>query len=251
MTIYQTVRSYGIAMAFRAVCVGTLMLLIAPLGAQPVQLDFPAVSPGIPAYARIDLVNHVDTVNTPRNSDWAAIVFYRHPECIPLNFDLGQFFHFPGPDGPGAFGCELLTEGMELWANGPEHGDMAPIFQRARNARPDLPIWFVAWDEFRSLADTGSIFIDQLEALPSLVRGRAWWFEEYINPSEAAADPALSMRANGRLETGGRFALEWHSHGGQDEDEVLIALELGDEAPTQPSGPGSVICHIHPHLPHC
>lgn len=227
-------------------------MLAAPLQAQPVQLDFPSASPGIPGYARIH-ISEIETGNVgnvPRDGEWVAVVFYRDPDCIPLDFDLGQFFHFPGPGGPGAFGCQLLTEGMELWANGPDMGDMAPVYMRARNAVPDLPIWFIDRDEFdQELAD-GSVFINDLVALPSLIRARAWWFEEYINPTGGAADPALSLRANGRLESGGRFSLEWHLHPSVDEDQALIVLELEDKPPAS-SRRIPIMCVIHPYLPNC
>jgi hypothetical protein len=225
-------------------------LLAAPLQAQPVQLDFPSVSPGIPAYARIHIIPDLDTGNlgnVPRDEQWVALVFYRDPDCIPVSFDLGEFFDFPGPDGPGAFGCQLLIEGMELWANGPD-SDMAPMFTRARNAVPDLPIWFFDRAEFDAELENGSVFINDLTALPSLIRARAFWFEEYLNPPGGADDPGLGLRANGRLESGGRFYLEWQFHPSRGEDEALFYMELQDEPPPVPDHPRPLICVIRPDL---
>ncbi|MDZ7789254.1 MAG: hypothetical protein U5L08_01925 [Xanthomonadales bacterium] len=216
------------------------------MGNGPVKLDFPSQSPGIPAYARLELL--IPDFDVPHDDDWAAIVFYRNPDCVPLDFDLGQFFHFPGPDSPGAFGCELLIEGSELWTNGPEE-DLAPVYARSRSAVPGLPIWFVTWTELSELFDAGTVFIDEIEALPSLVRGHAWWFEESLHPNGSAPDPAISLNARGRLESGGRFVLDWHYHANVDEDEVLIELELLDEPPN--TGPPSLICLMHPYLPGC
>lgn len=215
----------------------------------PVRLNFPTQSPGIPAYARLELL--IPDFDVPSNDDWAAIVFYRNPDCIPLNFDLGQFFHVPGPDGPGAFGCDLLIEGFELWANGPGQ-DLAPVYARSRSAVPDLPIWFVSWPDLSELFDTGMVFIDQIEALPSLIRGSAWWFEESLHPNGSAPDPGISITARGRLETGGEFSLEWHFHANAGEDEVLIDLELPEEGPASGGPPNpNLICQIHPYLPGC
>jgi hypothetical protein len=244
MTIHTTYNPFGTVAIIRNLSLGILFLLAAPLlSAQPVQLDFPSDSPGIPAYARMN--TFYENSNLPRTADWAAVVFYRNTDCVPLDFDLGQLFHLPGPAGPGAFGCDLLVEGTELWANGPDQGDLAPIYARTRNAVAALPIWFVAWDEISVLLDTGSIFIDEIESLPSLIRGRAWWFEEYLKPDESAADPAISMRAEGRLENGGRFFLSWHEHPGEGEDVVVINLELeGGPKPTKPPS-----CFKHPNLP--
>lgn len=235
----------GIALLFGA--------MLTPLAAQPaegngpIRLDFPTQSPGIPAYARVELL--IPDFDVPNNEDWAAIVFYRNPDCVPPNFDLGQFFQFPGPGGPGAFGCDLLIEGFELWANGPQQ-DMGPIYVRARNAVPNLPIWFVSWPELSVLFDNGEIFIEQIEDLPSLIRGHAWWFEESLHPNGLAPDPAISLTARGRLETGGRFLLDWHYHASSGEDEVIIDLELPrDERPSDV--PPSPMCIARPDLPPC
>ena len=248
-------------LAKRLSCVlfGTAVLAMAALtmpalaqpvfGDPPIKLDFPTESPGIPAYARLELL--IPDFDVPNNDDWAAIVFYRDPDCIPLNFDLGQFFHPPGPDGPGAFGCRLLIEGSEFWANGPGQ-DLAPVYVRSRNAVPNLPVWFVDRTELDELFEQGMVFIDQIEALPSLIQGRAWWFEESLHPNGSAPEPAISLTARGRLETGGLFSLDWHFHANAGEDEVEIKLELDQDAdPAPPSGPVSLHCLMFPHLPPC
>lgn len=235
----------GMALLFAA--------MVSPLAAQPaggngpIRLDFPTESPGIPAYARLELL--IPEFDVPENGDWAAIVFYRNPDCLPADFDLGQFFHFPGPAGPGAFGCELLIEGFELWANGPQQ-DMGPIYVRTRNAVPNLPIWFVSWPELSALLTNGEIFIEQIEDLPSLIRGQAWWFEEALYPNGVAPDPGISMTARGRLETGGKFFLDWHYNASSGEDEVIIALDLPGVKPPR-GGPPSPICIARPDLPPC
>ncbi len=96
-----------------------LAAYLAPLHAQPfpgqpgTQLSFPQESPGVPAYARLELL--VPNFDVPNNNRWAAIVFYRDPDCVPEDFNLGQFFHPPGDHGLGAYGCPLLIEGHEIW----------------------------------------------------------------------------------------------------------------------------------------
>lgn len=193
-----------------------------PLPGQPaVQLDFPVESPGIPAYARLELL--VPNFDVPNNDRWAAIVFYRDPACVPDDFNLGQFFHLPGPGGLGAFTCRLLVEGHEIWENGPGT-DLAPIYVRTRNAVPDLPVWFVAWDQLRPILESGQVFIGDIEALPSLVLGSARWFEEALYPNGSAETPGITMRAEGILENGGRFHLGWHFANMGEEDSVSIRL---------------------------
>ena len=53
----------------------------------------------VPFYARFG------ENETFSNGEWTVIVFYRSPDCIPADFNLNQFFHFPGDSGPGAFAC--------------------------------------------------------------------------------------------------------------------------------------------------
>ena len=192
------------------------------LPGQPgLQLDFPMQSPGVPAYARLELL--VPNFDVPNNKRWAAIVFYRDPACVPEDFNLGRFFHLPGPGGPGAFACPLLIEGHEIWKNGPGT-DLAPIYVRSRNAVPDLPIWFVAWDELRPILESGQVFIGDITRLPSLVRGSAHWYEEALYPNGTAEVPGITLRSEGSLENGGVFRLKWHFTDKGAEDEVMIRL---------------------------
>ncbi|MBT8053814.1 MAG: hypothetical protein HKN57_08320 [Xanthomonadales bacterium] len=193
-----------------------------PLPGQPgLQLDFPVQSPGVPAYARLELL--VPNFDVPNNKRWAAIVFYRDPACVPQDFDLGQFFHFPGPRGLGALGCPLLVEGHEIWQNGPET-DLAPIYVRTRNAVPNLPIWFVAWNELKPILASGQVFIGDIAGLPSLVRGSADWYEEALYPNGAAETPGITLLSEGTLEDGGKFKLKWHFVDQGAVDEVIIRL---------------------------
>ncbi len=192
------------------------------LPGQPgLQLDFPAQSPGIPAYARLELL--VPNFDVPNTRRWAAIVFYRDPACVPPDFDLGQFFHLPGPTGLGAFACPLLVEGHEIWQNGPDT-DRAPMYVRTRNAVPNLPIWFVEWNELRPILESGQVFIGDITALPSLVRGSAYWYEEALYPNGTAEIPGITLRSEGTFEGGGKFRLKWHFTDQGAEDEVTIRL---------------------------
>ncbi len=189
---------------------------------QPVeQLDFPLNSPGVPAYARLELL--VPNFDVPNNNRWAAIVFYRDPACVPPDFNLGQFFHPPGPGGPGAYACPLLVEGHEIWDTRPRPG-LSPIYVRTRNAVPNLPIWFVAWDELRPILESGQVFIGDITALPSLIRGSAHWYEEALYPNGAAKIPGITLRSEGNLEDGGKFWLKWHFTDRGAEDQVTIRL---------------------------
>lgn len=227
------------ALGWSALAVATLS--VAALAQTPLKLDFPSASPGIPAYARLELL--IPDFDVPRNEQWAAIVFYRDPDCVPENFNLGMFFD-PPVGGPGAFACELLVEGHELWANGPG-SDSAPLYVLSRNSTPNLPVWFVAWPELRNLFDTGSVTIGGLAALPSLVRGWAWSFEETLHPNGAAPDPAITMSARGRLEGGGEFELGWHYQASAGLN--IVEIEFAAE----PKRTDPMACNAYPGKPYC
>ncbi len=161
--------------------------------------------------------------DVPNNSRWAAIVFYRDPACVPQDFNLGQFFDPPSDAGPGAYACPLLVEGHEIWDTVPRPG-LSPIYVRTRNAVPNLPVWFVAWDELRPILDSGQVFIGDIASLPSLIRGSAYWYEEALYPNGAADIPGITLRSEGTLEDGGRFWLRWHFTDKGVEDQVTIRL---------------------------
>src|SRR5687768_14188345 len=68
----------------------------------------------VPFYARISTIGEPDQVF--HDDQWAVIVFYRPPSCVPKNVNLLAFFDFPGPSGPGAFACNPpTTAGFNLW----------------------------------------------------------------------------------------------------------------------------------------
>ena len=190
-------------------------------GQPSTQLDFPVQSPGVPAYARFELL--LPDFDLPNDRQWAAVVFYRDPGCVPEDFNLGDFFDLPGPAGLGAFACPLLIEGHEIWRNGPGI-DLAPQYVVSRNSVPGLPVWFVRWPELSQAIEDGELNIVELEGLPSLAKGRASWFEERLYPNGGADHPGISLRAQGILEAGGRFKLAWDYADFGEVDEVTIRL---------------------------
>ena len=205
----------------------TGLLAAIPAAAQPLpgqpgsQLDFPVDSPGVPAYARFELL--IPNFDLPNDRQWAAFVFYRDPSCVPANFNLGDFFDLPGPSGLGAFACPLLIEGHEIWRNDPRT-DVAPIFVLSRNAVPELPVWFVRWPDLREAIDDGVLTIEELHDIPSRVTARAHWFEERLYPNGGADNPGISLRATGDLDGGGRFELAWDyaGYGATDRTEIRL-----------------------------
>jgi hypothetical protein len=139
-----------------------------------VQVSFPEADPGIPAYARVarvvDQFYHAD--------GWLAIPFFRDPDCVPDDFDLLGLFHFPGPDGPGAFGCALRHHGRYYVEAGSPEGTFPKLYVSEGD---DVPFWFVPWDRFQAAMADGAVTMPQLRAMNPR-RGTATTFHERVQP---------------------------------------------------------------------
>jgi hypothetical protein len=152
----------------------------------------------VPFYARLG------ENETFSDGDWTVIVFYRPPECIPADFNLNQFFHFPGQNDPGAFGCQPpTTDGYEIWEG--ERGDGPAPLRSQLWGRGAVPVWFVDTDALHAIIEDDGVFtIGDLEAL-NPVKGTADKYYEVLHPSQSNEKPLVVFRASGELEGGGTF----------------------------------------------
>jgi hypothetical protein len=177
-----------------------------------VRTDWPsAEDPGPPFYARTD---HVPPF-VFNDGEWAAIVFYRDPGCVPANFNLIQFF-----DPPAAFGCAPVTQGYSLWQ---EAMTGAPKIAKT-NGSGAVPVWFAPVEAVNLLTQDGDLTISELEGIDGLLVGYADQFDETLQPHSLPPElgggghpnPKVIVDAKGELEDGRRFNL----HFTQVQDEV-------------------------------
>ena len=174
-----------------------------------VRLEVEAGVPGGgPFYARIErgLVHH--------DAEWAAIAFYRLPECVPGDFDLLDLF-----DVPRSFECPFLAEGFEIWQNGPP-GDLAPIQSKLHGAGA-VPVWFARWSEVEDGVADGVLTMDELRGLRSLTRGIATFFQETLHPSQPGRQTMTTVVATGVLDDGRSF--RYHA---TEVDSALRSVEI-------------------------
>ena len=88
--------------------------------------------PGVLALVHIDADGQVPFyARAPRDGlihdgEWVVVVFYRPASCIPADFNLLDFFDFPGATGPGA----IATQGKSTADNASAFG-----FQWKRSGR--------------------------------------------------------------------------------------------------------------------
>ncbi len=157
-----------------------------------VRIEIPEQGPGVPAYARIQAGYVI------QDGTWAAIVFYRQPECVPQDFNLLQFF-----DPPRVFSCPLTIRGFEIWKNSPT-ADLGPIQTQSRGLGA-VPIWFVKWSELQTAIADGTLTVPELWTMPSLRIGSASFYQEGLRPLGSAQQSSLEIVAHGLLSNGTAF----------------------------------------------
>jgi len=181
-------------------------VLSAPNVMSQVRLETPAENQA-PFYARLlrSVIDGIHFQEIYHNDQWAAIPFYRNPECVPADFNLLEFFDFtPDPDfGLRAFGCPVTVQGFELWSNGlgideaPYHAQLSGLGA--------VPVWFVSWPDLQGAVQDGLLTIGDLTSMPSLRKGVATFFSEVLQPFPSAQVTSISLRARGSTEDGARF----------------------------------------------
>lgn len=172
----------------------------------------------VPFYARFG------ENETFSDGERTVIVFYRPPGCIPADFNLNQFFHFPAENSQGAFACAPpTTTSVEYWANGPDT-DPAPLIAEM-TGRGAVPVWFIAEADVQQAMEDGTVTIGELSALPSRLAGEAAIYTELLHPSQTNAKALLRFNAEGTLEDGRSFRVHV-SYGVPDvEDQTTIEIQ--------------------------
>jgi hypothetical protein len=170
-------------------------LLMAPLlsaiAQGEIRVEFPEDDPGPPFYARI---RHNFAI---QNGQWAAIIFYRSPNCVAPSFNLLRLFN------PAAFGCPLTVEGFALYDQVPPPPGVSPK-QAKTFGLGAVPVWFVRWADLQTAVADGVLTIQDLAAMNPIV-GSATFFRETLHPTETAQVPKLSIVARGTTATGTFF----------------------------------------------
>jgi len=173
--------------SFLLLIVVAALLLVAPASYANVRTE----PSDLPGYARL---SYEDLFY---DDGWAAIVFYRPPDCVPDGFNLLEFFDL------NAFDCgPATTDGFYIWAGEPWVSSPIQIMLQGLG---DVPVWFVAWPELEAAIADGILTMPELEALPSLLIGSADFYNETLHPTGGAVMPMISFVAHGTLVDGQSF----------------------------------------------
>lgn len=176
-------------------------------------------SDGPPFYARFGENETFD------DGEHVAIVFYRQPDCIPPDFNLNQFFHFPGEDDPGAFACAPPTVSVvETWETAPGE-DPAPLVAETTGLGA-VPVWFFSAGDIGVAMADRVVTIGELADLPSRQVGTASTYEELLHPSQSNEIPLIQFRAEGALEGGSTFTVDVSKGAADIADHTTI--DIGD-----------------------
>lgn len=174
-------------------------------------------SDGPPFYARFG------ENETFSDGERVVIVFYRQPDCIPADFNLNQFFHFPGEDSPGAYACAPPTvKVFETWETALGEGP-APLVAESM-ATGAVPVWFFSAEEIEMALADGVVTIGDLADLPSRQVGTASTYNELLHPSQSNEDPLIQFTAEGTLEDGRDFIVDVSLGASDRYDHVTIGM---------------------------
>jgi hypothetical protein len=151
------------------------------------------------------------------DDQWAAFVFIRLPSCVPPGFNLldGDDFAPAFPGGPPrVFSCPLTVEGHAILQN---PSDFIPV-QAVLKGLGAVPVWFVKVSDVQAIiAATNTLTTAQLLASPSLRKGLATQYSSVqlfgLFRPQGEGNGSVEVTANGTLDDGTRFQLEWGDSG--------------------------------------
>jgi hypothetical protein len=142
------------------------------------------------------------------DGDWAAIAFYRPPQCIRTDFNLLDFL-----DIPEVFGCnaaEPYVIGFAVLKNDVPIQSRLQLNPNLQRLTPEdqMPIWFVSWTELQTAMEDDNLTIEELVNMDSLLIGTAKSYTETLHPFGFAQQTMISIVASGFLEDGRKFSYQ-------------------------------------------
>lgn len=164
--------------------------------AQLLKLPFPG--PAEPPFYTASIAPYFDSggnLFAVHDGEWAVISFARPISIVPPHHNLLE------PDF-AVFGQPMTMRGFALFETFPG----PPTMSQARGDG-SVPVWFMRWNELQGAVADLNLTLAELEALPSLRRGSASYYQEQNHFANHQVSH-LAAVARGTLEGGGRFRLQ-------------------------------------------
>jgi hypothetical protein len=156
----------------------------------------------IPADRQPPIYAAFDRGFMPHTEEWAVVIFYRTPDCVPADFNLLDFFDLP----PRPFLCALQIEGHSNWRS---LDDPYPADSHLQGTGA-VPLWFVRWTELQAAVADDELTVAELASLPSLLIGSALSYHESIrNDIRGQRGGNEAVVATGTLTDGRTFQVEF------------------------------------------
>lgn len=175
-------------------------LALAVPAAANVRRAVPEQDPYAPIYARS---LHVENPT----SEWIPIIFYRSVSCVAGSYDLVAMFDL------SAWSCPLTVRGHVVY-HAPDDLENFRSPLQVRLQGDAVPVWFVLrsdWEASGGTADfTQPVTMEQIEEMPSLLKGTATSYREVLHPPATFAGGGATIvkdlyHARGELEDGRAF----------------------------------------------
>ena len=166
-------------------------------GAENVIIKHPEEGPGPPFYSLIQ------PGWFPMTDDWAAVPWFRDPNCVPPAFNILQFIDPP----PTPFFCTLMISAVEIWNTDPPDPSVGPL-NISFKGMGAVPIYFAHRSEVTAAMQDGVLTVGELQALPSLRVGYADRFSGAQQTGVArgrSGQGKINISAHGRLTDGTPF----------------------------------------------
>jgi hypothetical protein len=131
---------------------------------------------------------------------------------VPNRWNLLMFADFDLLDPARAAECPFLMEGFMIWEDGQNPYVDQPYYWELREVKDvGVPIWFFTKeDKYRAMS--GTLKIQELETMPSLLKGTADHYCEILD--RGASDYQLTINAVGDLEDGRSFHMYYDERSG-------------------------------------
>jgi len=148
------------------------------------------------------------------NEDWAVIVFYRPPNCVPPAMNLLDI-----PESAAVEDCGPATvSGSAIWDVDPS---AEPALETVFTGLGSVPVWLAPWPLVEAVAADGDLTRRELLSMQTRVEATATTYQERSGPD------TLEITGSGELADGRGFSFAASGDGAAPRISVELPGEVG------------------------